>query len=236
MVAKSFRAVLLITLILHMVNISAQTRNIYAVVNGNNVTLWQTFALRNCGAAYRMEIEETGNHIDWFQVDTGATALCLCVFDLSVTIGPMDPGYYEVDVYYTEAWSPEDTIYEGSTSFTISKIGYAMRSEIISQYQSDCYSGVGVADNEKEFENIFNIYPVPLKDGEIVNLEVIPAYGQTVLEIFTLTGVCVYSKHYDGNQPIHDRWMKDELFPVSGLYLARLRTPDHILIKKITVL
>jgi len=233
---KSFTISFLIIYSLINMALSSQSQNIFAYVNGDTVTLWETGAYRNCGAVYTMEINIIDHQIDWYQIDTGLAAFCLCTFDLSVTYGPLGPGSYNVNVYYNESYSPSDTIFEGTTSFTIGTDRCEVTSGIISQYQSDCYSGIGIVDPE-DFENgNFRIYPVPVKDGELLYLEAFPTGGKAILEIFTLTGKLVYSKQYDGNQPILDRLLKDEIFPVPGLYLARLRTCDQVYIRKITVL
>lgn len=210
----------------------SQTPVISAYVNGDTVTLSETGAYRNCGAIYTMEIDLVDHHIDWYQVDTGEAAFCYCTFDLSVTYAPLEPGSYTVDVYYNESYSPTDTIFEGITGFIIGAKNPGMRSGIISQYQSDCY--LGVIDTETD-KNDFRIYPVPAAYGGLLYIEANPKGGQATLEMFTLTGNAVYSKQYDGNQPIQDQLRVDEIFPVSGIYLARLRTSEKVYIRKITI-
>ena len=233
---KSFTISFLIIYSLLNMALSSQSQNIFAYVNGDTVTLWETGANRNCGAIYTMEINLSDHHIDWYQIDTGFVVNCMCTFDLSVTYGPLEPGSYNVNVYYNESYSPSDTIFEGTTSFTIGTDRCEVTSGIISQYQSDCYSGIGIVDPNDAERNNFKMYPVPVRDGELIHIEAFPIRGKAILEIFTLTGKLVYSKQYDRNQPIHDRFMKDEIFPVPGLYLARLRTGDQVYIRKITVL
>lgn len=230
---KSFTISCLITFTLITFSEFSQSQNIFAYVNGDTVTLWETGAYRNCGAVYTMEINIIDHQIDWYQIDTGLAANCFCTFDLSVTYGPLEPGFYNVNVYYNESYSPMDTIFEGSTSFTIGTDRYEVTSGIISQYQSDCY--LGLEDPESVNED-FRIFPVPLRNGEILNLEASPTGGKAILEIYTLTGELIYSKQYNGNQPIQDRLMKDEIFPVAGIYLVRLSTDDQVYIRKITVL
>ena len=50
--------------------------SIFAVVDGNNVTLWQTNTERNCGSRHGAAITLENNHINWYQVDTGGVANC----------------------------------------------------------------------------------------------------------------------------------------------------------------
>jgi len=214
---------------------TAQYDSLFAVVSGDTVTLWQTGAYRNCGAAYRMEIEQSDYEIIWYQIDTGSAAYCFCYFDLSVSFQISESGTYHADIYYTESIDPGSPIFDGSIYFSVGNSYGPIRSEIISQYQSNCYQNVGITEKGIS-RNTFNVYPIPLRDGELLNIEAFPTGGKAVFEIFTLTGKLVYSKQYDGNRPIQGRWVKDELFPVSGLYFVRWRTPDQIFVRKINVL
>jgi hypothetical protein len=211
---------------------SSQSQNIYASVDGNIVTLWETGTQRNCGAYYEMTINLNDHYMKWVQLDTGMDAYCLCVFDLSVTYGPLETGDYTVDVYYTLSFEP-DEIYEGTTGFTIRGAREAEDGGIIAQYQSDCYEGL--EDPESDNGDV-RIYPVPLAAGELLNVVANPSVGKAILEIYTLAGKQVFSREYDGKQPIQDRFLKEELFPVSGIYIVRLTTSDQVFIKKITVL
>jgi hypothetical protein len=213
----------------------SQAQNIFASVDGNIVTLSETGAQRNCGALYEMTVNLNDHYMKWVQLDTGPAANCLCVYDLSVTYGPLAPGDYTVDVYYTLSFEPGE-FFEGSTSFTIGGYKKFKDGGIISQYQSDCYSGEGITDPDGVGQDSFKMYPVPLKDGELLHLEVTPFAGKAILEIFTLTGKLLYSKEYEGNQPISDQFVKDELFPVSGIFIVRLTTPDNVFARKLTVL
>ena len=210
----------------------SQDPDIFAVVDGNNVTLWETAAYRNCGALYFMDVDLDDHHLDWYQVDTGMAALCYCTFDLSVTYGPLEPGDYSVIVYFTESYTG-DTIFEGTTTFSIGNMKQEITSGVITQYQSDCYTDV--KDPERENHD-FMIYPVPASYGGLLHIEAYPTGGQATLEIFTLTGKEVYSKQYNGNQPVQDQLRVDDLFPVTGIYLVRLTTTDQISVRKISVL
>jgi len=210
----------------------SQAPDIFAVVDGNNLTLWETAAYRNCGALYLMNADLDDHHIDWYQVDTGLAALCYCTFDLSVTYGPLEPGDYSANVYFTESYTG-DTIFEGTTTFSIGNIKQEITSGVISQYQSDCYTDI--KDLERE-NGDFVIYPVPAHYGGLLYIETYPKGGQATLEIVALTGIRVYCKQYNGNQPIKDQLRVDELFPVTGIYLVRLITVDQIYLKKISVL
>jgi hypothetical protein len=209
----------------------SQESDIYAVVDGNNVTLWETGAYRNCGALYLMEIDLVDHHIDWYQVDTGLAAYCYCLFDLSVTYGPLEPGDYSVNVYYTESYT-DDTIFDGTTGFSIGNKNREITSGIISQYQSDCYTGI--TDPEKD-NNDFRIFPVPVRGGGIVHIEALSVNESAILEIFSVGSKLIFSRYYDGVQAFRDEWMTNELFPVSGLYFVRLRTVDKVYVRKISV-
>lgn len=229
---KFFKISCLITFTLMTLAEIAHSQDIFSIVNNDTVTLWETGAYRNCGALYDMEINLTDHLIEWYQVDTGLSANCSCTFDLSVTLGPLEAGTYNVNVYYTESFS-EDTLFEGTTSFIIGTDRNIVTSGIISQYQSDCYTGIKDQNSDRIG---FSIFPVPVRDGEYLNIEVIPDGKYSLLEILTITGEVVYSKEYNGNLTIRDQWMKEKMFPVPGLYVVRLISDDQVLIRKILVL
>ena len=233
---KTLKLSVLFILVIFRMSSTAQYDSIFAVVSGDNVTLWETGAYRNCGSLYRMEINQVNNQLNWYQLDTGASALCYCIFDLAVTYGPLQPGNYNVNIYFTDSYFPLDTIYEGTTNFIIGSGIREVNSGIISQYQSDCNTGQGLFEHQDSEKTNFKIYPVPVRNGDIFHLETFPIGANSVLEIYTITGKLIYSKQYDVDLPIHDQWMKNELFPVSGLYFVRLRTSDQVYVRKINVL
>ena len=231
---KTFLTVCIACMLLSGVSLSLWSQNIYATVEGDTVTLWESFTLRNCGSMYKMEVELSDYHLDWYQVDTGDMAVCLCVFDLSVSYGPLEPGSYTADVYYTQAMWP-DTMYEGSTSFTISGSRNISDGGVISQYQSDCYSGVGISEKD-ENANDFKVYPVPVGNGQVFHLETNGLCEDAILEIFTISGIRIFSREYKGKMVISEQWKKEELFPDPGIYIARLVTAGSIITRQISVL
>lgn len=222
--------------ILLLASLCSFSRNdtIFAVVTGDTVTIWQTEAWRNCGAVYEMIIEGSDHHLSWIQSDTGDAAFCLCYFDLSVSFQVPEPGHYEVDVYYTESIDPVLLFYAGSTSFDVG--GAARSGEIISYYQSECYSGVGVAEPASLVGKNLNIYPVPARFDEHINIEFNSAKKGAVLEILTMTGKRLFSKRYTENQFIQDQLRVAELVPASGIYLVRITVGDEILVNKVPIL
>ena len=116
--------------------------DLYVQVNGDTVYLGQGMAVRNCGATYTMTVVLTGDTLRWYQVDTGATALCLCKFDLSVSVDSMPAGHYTAKVYYTAC--PDcpppapDTVYVGSVEFDVTVPNSNTTVNTVSQHQSDC--------------------------------------------------------------------------------------------------
>ncbi|MDZ7743496.1 MAG: hypothetical protein U5Q03_17595 [Bacteroidota bacterium] len=70
--------------------------SLYAEVDGNNVTLYDVGAERNCCAVYAMILTGEDHHIKWLQQSEGDICYCLCYFDLSVTTGPLEAGNYLV--------------------------------------------------------------------------------------------------------------------------------------------
>jgi hypothetical protein len=144
------------------------------------------------------------------------------------------PGSYHADVYSKYGFDSEDSIYEGTVDFEVGDVYSQLRSEIIGQYQSDCYHNVGVKEESLSMTT-FNLYPNPLKDAGLLNIEAFST-GMTVLEIFTITGREIFSKQYEENRQIQDSFIKNGLFPAPGIYVIRLRNDDHVLVRKITVL
>lgn len=228
---RTLKITIFFILFIYAAQSNAQYDSLFASVDGNIVTLWETGTQRNCGAMYEMTVNLNDHYMKWVQLDTGIAAYCLCVYDLSVTYGPLEPGDYTVDVYFTSPVEPGD-YYEGSIVFSIGGDRNVADGGIISQYQSDCYAGIDDPESAEEFR----IYPVPLADGEILNVEATSTGGQSILEIFTMSGKRLFNREYDRNQPIHDRFLKEELFPVAGIYVVRLKTSEKDFTRKITVL
>lgn len=233
---KTLKLSFLIILVIICLKSTAQYDTLFSVVSGDTVTLWQAVAWRNCSAVYRMEIEQDGYNLRWNQVDTADDlATCYCFFDLSVSFKVSTPGTYHADVYATPGLEPGNFIYQGFIEFTIGQCDGPARSEILGQYQSECYHNIGL-NEESLSRTTFNLYPNPLKEADLLNLEAISTGGKAILEIFTLTGKQVFTRQYDGNQPIQDRFLKEELFPVAGIYIIRLKTSDNVVTRKVTVL
>jgi hypothetical protein len=149
-----------IYLLINMLSLTGFSQtSIYAVVEGNLVTLWQTGAERNCGALYRMELVTQDHIVNWFQVDTGALAYCYCHFDLSMTFGPCEPGDYTAHVFSLE--KPNlDTIYQGSTSFVVNARALTDSITILEEFQSECYDFMDIEAHPKNPAG-FNIFPNP---------------------------------------------------------------------------
>jgi hypothetical protein len=138
---------------------------LYAQVNGDTVFLSQSMAIRNCGAAYDMKVILLDDTLYWYQVDTGATAVCLCNFNLSVTVDSMPAGHYTAKVYYTEC--PDcpppgaDTGYVGSIEFVITAPNSNTSIHTIDQGQSDCFP-YNALDDGKARPLPYLIFPNPV--------------------------------------------------------------------------
>jgi hypothetical protein len=231
---KYLKRIFLIFSVIAGISVQAQSDNIFAVVSGDTVTLWQTGASRNCGSSYIMTYSQQGNHLDWRQLDSGATANCYCYFDLSVTLGPFEAGEYTADVFHTEAWSTEDTIFDGSTSFIIGGKQSINRSGILSQSQSDCYQNIGLIEKKTDAGPDFNIFPSPVRD--IISLEINQLNEEAVFEIFSINGIKLFSKNYEKVNQVIDQLNIAAIFPGSGIYIATLKTKGKTISKKISVL
>lgn len=125
------RSKVLLTIIILILGVAPlQADDIYAVVDGNVATIWHRESNRNCGSLYQMDVSLTDNLITVTEVDTGQLAYCLCWFDLAVTVGPLEPGDYTVEIYSDEF--DETHPYWGSTQFTIDGVG------LLDQTNSGC--------------------------------------------------------------------------------------------------
>jgi hypothetical protein len=224
----------LILMILFHPDVFSQKSSVYAVVDGNNVTIWEIGAGRNCGAIYEMQVEMEGNSIDWYQVDTGMAAYCTCNFDLSVTFGPLQPGDYTVNVYYTESFS-EDTLMSGTTSFTITTRHTPRFSGIIGHYQGDCYF-VGTEDSPDLQSWGLEIYPNPLQAGDILFINTRNELEDAELVITTLDGRSLFKKKFPGNQYLRENLEVTDIFPHSGMYILMVESRNIKYFRKIIVM
>jgi hypothetical protein len=121
-------------LLILLMGLSAEAQEtVFVETAGNYATVWNTEAFRNCGFLADMEIQQTESHFTITEVDTGMPAFCNCYFDLSATIGPLDPGDYTVDVY--SICDYEDLTFRGTAEFSI--IGIALIEETNSGCQRD---------------------------------------------------------------------------------------------------
>jgi hypothetical protein len=141
--------------------------DLYVQVDGDAVYLSQSMVVRNCGAAYDMKAVLAGDTLYWYQVDTGATAVCLCHFNLSVTVDSMPTGHYTAKVYYTEC--PDcpppapDTIYVGSVEFDITDQNSNATMRTIDQDQSDCFPYNAMDDDFARWPS-YSIFPNPVQN------------------------------------------------------------------------
>jgi len=115
----------------------AQQGEIYTEVNADSVTIWHVKTERNCASIFGMEIEFDDYHLDLIEVDSFGLANCLCYFDLFAGIGNLSAGDYTVDIWGTGLFYNLDTVFWGSTTFTIIEGGQG-QPQINSEYQSEC--------------------------------------------------------------------------------------------------
>ena len=159
----------------------SQEEIFYAEVDSNFVTLFNENATRNCCAAYEMQINQDEYHIDWIQYDTGFTCVCVCIFDLFVTFGPLNDGFYQVDVYYTS--SPDaggDTMFANTIEFEIETNQSSEFATIIDDDQSPCGGYVSIPDQSLD-EKIL-VHPNPFTTS--TTIEYILQHPETVKIIY----------------------------------------------------
>jgi hypothetical protein len=136
----------------------------------------------------------------WYQVDTGATAVCLCSFNLSVTVDSMPAGHYTAKVYYTEC--PDcpppgaDTGYVGSIEFDITAPNSNTSIRTIDQGQSDCYPYNGL-DVKKSRLHPYSIFPNPV--ANTLHLSTTDL-NEKVIRIIDLQGRCLFESKFTDNE------------------------------------
>jgi|WetSurMetagenome_2_1015567.scaffolds.fasta_scaffold280559_2 hypothetical protein len=229
---KSYRLFILSFFLESYIITSAQESSLFAVVNENNVTIWETSVRRDCGASYVMGIDLDSNNMTWWQHDDGVFVTCLCYFDLAVYYGPLEPGDYNVDVYYTSAEIPGVT-YDGSTTFTIQGSRETSDS-IVSGYQSEC-GGVGINENRTEKIITVDLYPNPVCLGKILHINALNIHGEAILELFSSDGQIIYSRKFQDISYRGEILINSDIFRSRGIYFARLQTSQNAFIRKIVV-
>lgn len=173
---------------------------LYAQVSGDTVILSQSMAIRNCGAEYDMKVILMGDTLYWYQVDTGATAVCLCNFNLSVTVDSMPAGHYTAKVYYTSC--PDcpppgaDTGYVGSVEFDITVPNSNTSIRTIDQGQSDCFPYNALDDAKSELLP-YSVFPNPVINTLHISTTDL---NEKVISIIDLQGRCLFESKIAGNE------------------------------------
>jgi hypothetical protein len=119
----------------------------YAIVNGNQVSIHQDNAGHNCAfTPIPDNVAVNGNVINWYLVDTiGMIAVCECYFNYAVDIDSLSPGDYTVNLYSAihSPYTP-DSVYEGSAQFTIAGPYQCDNSFQLSSYVGPCHEYNGI--------------------------------------------------------------------------------------------
>ncbi len=166
-----------------------QSDSIYVTVQNDTATIWHTNIMRNCASDYIMDVQIIDYNITVFEVDTASQlAYCDCLFNLSVTLDQLNPGQYDVDIYSTNVFFG-DTLYWGSTTFTIEGDDQFDQPQISSEYQSPCGGSVSVNNdivNPSEF-TLSSVYPNPF--NPITTIEFYnPTVGFIYLDVYDVSG------------------------------------------------
>ena len=225
---KLLLKVLRICLLLAIVfsgNLFAQTDTIYAIVEGDSVTIHHDQTHRNCASQFLFDVRQENFQLTVMESDTSKEwVYCLCYFDLSVGIGPLLSGEYSVEVYGTDIFTG-DTLYLGSTNFMIESTNGTGHLAILSQSQSDCYTIIDVDQTVETIPGKFKVselYPNPFNPVTNISLS-LPASGKVEIEIYNLLGQKVaepLNKYLTAGE--HSiLWDASE--QPSGIYLVRLK-------------
>lgn len=215
-----------------------QTDTVYAEVYGDTVAIKHDRVFQNCGFIANMEVHQADSLITIIEIDTmRLLADCMCYFDLSVKVGPLTIGNYTVDVYTVDPES-EDTLFSGSTSFTIESSSSTGIFKTLLQHQSDCYQITEVRPLSEPIPKHFTVselYPNPF--NPVTNIDFsIPTPGNVELNVYNLLGqkvaTLINKNLASGNHKIS--W--DGSDQPSGIYLIRLKYNDNVKIQKAILL
>ena len=207
--------------------------SLYAVVDGNTVTLYDQGAYRNCCAVYEMILTLEDEQLTWMQQSAGEICYCMCYFDLQATTGPLEAGSYVTDVYYNDI-PGEEPVFVGSIDFTIEMPAKADTLEVLDFYQSNCYYLVPFDEN-KVSENTINCYPNPAEGYMKIKCRVNAAADIRILNIlgqevrhFKLSRAGEYTINWDLTDQ-NGQTLK------GGLYFNRLETGSEKVSGKLMV-
>lgn len=167
--------------------------SIYAVVNGNQVTIYQDDATRNCGFLPNLEnLYVHDGVINWYQVDvSGMVFGCECLFDYSISIDSLNPGTYNVGVYYVYF---SDTTFEGTTSFTVESQFLCDDVLELSSYAGTCE----VAVDKIPTENLFI-----MNSDDAISISLNSNEKITKASISNISGKTIFSKDYSSAAEIY---------------------------------
>ncbi len=188
-----------IYLIIFLCSIYAQTGDPYANVNYDSVEIGILDMNRNCGALFVMNAQLNDSIFTITATDTGGLTLCgNCYFDVSITVGGLDPGNYSANIYSydiydwdaaLETWI-RDTTFIGNVTFSIIETNIDTFN-ILSSYQSPCTPAQSTSEETHPMEYILlNNHPNPfnnstriefyLPTNEFIDISVYNVMGQKV--------------------------------------------------------
>jgi hypothetical protein len=156
-------------------------------VNGNSVLIKLDSTWRDCGVQYDQQVFFNGDSITWLQFDTVIGYACICLYSYSVTLDSLSDGNYTVAVYYSEScWNgttiyPCDTIYQGSTSFTINNLLTATPVKKGDSTTPCLQEWDHVAEYPKD-----NLYPYPNPTRDFIAIPLADKYKP--VELFDVVG------------------------------------------------
>jgi len=204
-------------------NFYAQVEVFFAEVDSNYVTLYNSYAYRNCCAEYDMQINQDDFKIDWIQYDTGFTCVCVCNFDLSVSFGPLNDGYYYAEIYYTCAPDyPCDTVYLTTIEFEINTDQITDFASVVDEFQSACYE---VSIQEINIIKGIISSPNPFTTSTTLSYE-LKQPEKVTLTIYDYLGKQVYQTQENQPQGKQQLIWNAEVLP-DGIYYYRLQAGEQ---------
>lgn len=219
---------------------SLRSETLFVTVYNDSVTIYNTNVHANCASRYVFDISQSHDSIIVVERDTSMLiALCMCNYDLAVTMQGLEQGHYIVLVYRkpSPAYQTTDSVFVGTTEFTI---GNSSLMYLVRPYQGPCGgTGPGIII-ENEFQTastfaLFQNYPNPFNPITTIRF-MLHISGFTSLKVFDVIGrevaTLVNGEISAGEHSV--QWNASGM--PSGVYFYRLQAGNYSATKKLMLI